>query len=330
MEIVWEGQRKWKADGAGDPALGIDARDNMGSMHLQKFLGWCGVLVSLSAGAVAFGQANETQLREQLVGQPLYLRGAWQENTLAFDGAGQPVKAFHAGALTLGGVNVTGVSLRGKRLTITGERVALVADAKGVLQRQTPSSSTLIVGSLMPKGKRIFKAKEEMKITVEADGQGSFDAALKVVFANGLAELATTVPSYWSCYAEGYFKQALPASEAEKTVKACVRGGDASDVKEGDPIDGVYVAPHILSSVPPTFPPESAELGVQGTIYVHCTVTLRGECEGYQVVQAVGGGVEESLLTYLYQAKFEPGKKDGVPVNADYEAQFRFARNKDE
>jgi hypothetical protein len=330
MEIVWEGQRKSKTEGAGDPALGIDARDIMGSMNPQKFLVWCGVVVSLCAGTVAFGQANETQLREKLVGQPLYLRGAWRENTLAFDGAGQPVKALNAGALTLGGVKVTGVSLRGKRLTISGERVALVADAQGLLQRQTPSSSTLIVGSLMPKDKRVFKAKEEMKITVEAHGEGSFDAALKVVFANGLADLGTTVPSYWSCYAEGYFKQALTASEAEKTVKACVRRGDASEVKEGDPIDGVYVAPRILSSVPPTFPPESAELGVEGTINVHCTVTLRGECEGYQVVQAVGGGVEESILTYLYQARFQPGEKDGAAVTADYEAQFRFARNKHE
>lgn len=293
-------------------------------MKLRK-LCWCGLFVSLCVGPKSYGQANETQLREKLVGQPLYLRGAWQENTLAFDAAGKPVKAASPGALTLGGVNVTGVSVRGKRLTISGERVGLVADAQGLLQRQTPSSSTLIVGSLMPQDKLVFKAKEEMKITVEADGERSFDAALKVVFANGLADLGRTVPPYWSCYAEGYFKQALPASEAEKTVKACVRRGDASEVKEGDPIDGVYVAPRILSSVPPTFPPETAELGVEGTISVHCTVTPGGECEGYQVVQAVGGGVEESMLSYLYQAKFEPGKKDGVPVSADYEARFRFA-----
>jgi TonB family protein len=306
----------------------MDVGDTVG-MKLQKLLGWCALLVSLGVGTIAFGQANETQLREKLVGQPLYLRGAWGENTLAFDGAGQPLKGASAGALTLGGVNVTGVSVRGKRLTISGERVALVADANGVLQRQTPSSSTLIVGSLMPKGKRVFKAKEEMKITVEADGAGSFDAALKAVFANGLAELATTVPSYWSCYAEGYFKQALPADEAQKTVQACVRREDLSQVNEGEPIEGGYVPPRMIRSEPPSFPPEASELGVQGTTYVHCTVTRNGVCEGYQVVQAVGGGVEESLLTYLYQAKFEPGTKGGIPVNADYEAEFRFKKNTD-
>ena len=178
--------------------------------------------------------------------------------------------------------------------------MALVADANDVLQRQTPSSSTRIFGSLMPKDKRVFKAKEEMKITVEADEQGSFDAALKVIFANGLADLGTTVPPYWSCYAEGYFKQEMPVSEARKTVQACLRRGDASEVKEGEPIEGKYVPPRMISSVRPSFPPEAAELGVQGTIHVHCRVTRGGVCDGYQVVQALGGGVDEAMLSYLY------------------------------
>ena len=298
-------------------------------MNLQRLLGWAGLFGSLFAGAAAFGQANEAQLREKLVGQPLYLRGAWRENTLAFDGAGKPVKAASPGALTLGGVNVTVISLRGKRLTISGERVALVADADGVLQRQTPSSSTVIFGSFMPKHKRVFKAKEEMKIMVEADGQGSFDAALKVVFANGLPELATSVPPYWRCYADGYFKQEMPMSEAQEVVQACVRRGGVSQVKEGDPVDGDFVPPRMMSSVPPSFPPEAAELGAKGTSHVNCTVTRQGVCEGYQVVQALGAGVDEAMLSYLYQARFEPGKKNGMPVSADYEGQFRFGADRD-
>ncbi len=287
------------------------------------------MVVSLCVGSAAFGQANEAQLRERLIGQPLYLRGAFRENTLAFDGAGKPVKTASPGALTLGGINVTGVSLRGKRLGISGERVALVADANGVLQRQTPRSSTVIVGSLMPKDKRVFKAKEEMKITVEADGQGSFDAALNMVFANGLAELATSVSPYWSCYAEGYFKREMPVDQAQKVVQECVRRGDSAQVKQGEPVEGEFVPPRMTSSVPPSFPPEAAELGVQGMSYVHCTVTRKGVCDGYQVVQALGAGVDEAMLSYLYQAHFEPGTKDGVPVSADYEGQFRFGSGGD-
>jgi TonB family protein len=298
-------------------------------MYLKKWLGWFGLLGSLCAGQAALGQANEAQLREKLVGQPLYLRGAWRENMLEFDGAGKPVKTASPGALTLGGVNVTGVSVRGKRLTISGERVALVADENGVLQRRTPSSSTVIFGSLMPRDKRVFKAKEEMKITVEADGTGSFDAALTVVFANGLKELATSVPPYWSCYAEGYFKQELPVSESQKTVQACVLRGDLSHVKEGDPIAGDYVPARMTSSVPPSFPPEAAELGAEGTSRIHCTVTRQGTCEGFQVVQALGAGVDEAMLSYLYQARFEPARKDGVPVSTDYDGRFRFGSDSD-
>jgi TonB family protein len=285
-------------------------------------LAW--LLLSFLATSNGSCQTSGTQLREKLVGQPLYLRGGWRENTLAFDGAGKPRSSASPGALTLSGVNVTDVSLRGKRLTISGERVALVADANGKLQRQTPSSSTVIFGSLMPKDKRVFKAKEEMKITVEADGQGSFDAALKVIFANGLADLATSVPAYWSCYAEGYFKEERSVSDARQIVEACVQRESASQVKAGEPVEGQFVAPRMTSSVPPSFPPEAAELGVRGTSEVQCMVTQKGVCDGYQVVQALGAGVDEAMLSYLYQARFQPATKNGVVVSADYEGTFRF------
>jgi hypothetical protein len=275
------------------------------------------------------GQATEEQLRERLVGQPLYLRGFWHEDTLAFDGAGEPTNSATPGPLTLSGVDVKSVTLKGKRLTISAERVALVAGPDGVLQRRTPSSSTLIFGSLMPKDKRVFHAKEEMKIMVEADAGGGFNTALKAVFANGLVELAASAPPYWSCYAEGYFKQSLPVSEAEKAVRACVRRKDLSEVKEGDRIEGEYVPPRLLSSDRPSFPAAASELGAEGTTHLHGTVTRKGVCVGFQVVQALGAGVDEAMLTYLYQAKFEPAMKDGFPVNADFEAKYRLEQRKE-
>jgi TonB family protein len=270
------------------------------------------------------GQATEAQLRERLVGRPLYLRGMWHDNVLVFDASGKPRRDTSVGPLTLSGVDVKSVSLKGKRLTLSAERVALVADANGVLQRQTPSSATLIFGSMMPKNKRVFHAKEEMKITIDAEEAGNFEPALKAVFADGLAEMAASIPPYWSCYAEGYFKQTLPADEARRVVRACVLRKSLSQVKEGEPMEGEYVPPRLLSSDKPTFPAEAGELGAEGTAQLHCTVTRKGVCVGFQVVQALGAGVDESLLGYMYQAKFEPGRKDGIPVNADYEAEYEF------
>jgi Gram-negative bacterial TonB protein C-terminal len=285
---------------------------------------WAVIMV---AGRAQVYAQDAVDWQQKLVGRPLYLRGLWRENTLAFDAAGKPVKSATPGSLTLSGVDVKSVNVKGRRLTILAERAALVADADGVLQRATPSSSTLIVGSLLPKDKRYFKAKEEMKITIDADAAGGFDTAIHAVFANGLAELATSVPPYWSCYAEGYFKQALPIAAAQKAVQDCVLRKDLSDVK-GELVEGDFVAPRMVSSEKPQFPAEAAELGASGVIHLHCTVTRKGASAGFQVVQALGAGVEEPLLMYLYQAKFEPGTKDGFPVNADYEAKYEFETTK--
>ncbi len=46
--------------------------------------------------------------------------------------------------LTLSGVDVTDIAINGKKLELRGDRVALVADANGRLQRQIPSDTTHI------------------------------------------------------------------------------------------------------------------------------------------------------------------------------------------
>ena len=151
--------------------------------------GW-GALVMVAGVSAPAQSASDWQSR--LVEHPLYLRGVWQENTLEFDALGKPMKAAHPGPLTLSGIEVTSVSVKGNAMVIHGSRVALVATADGRLERQTPESSTGIAFSL--RKNNVFKAKEEMKLTLHADAQGSFEGAVKAIFADGLKEFSTSVP----------------------------------------------------------------------------------------------------------------------------------------
>lgn len=289
-------------------------------MNLQSLLRFAAL--SLMVVATQASAQSESQLKERLIGQPLYLRGFWQGYSLSFDAAGKPTKPTTPGPLTLAGIDIRSVSISGKRLTLSGNRVALVADADGVLQRKTPMSYTRIAESLLPKDKRVFKSTQDIKITIDADQAGNFDPALAVVFANGLPDLATAAPPYWSCYAAGFFQPSVIPEQARKLVDACVARKDLSEVKTGDNIDGTYTPPRITQTEPPVFPHEASELGVRGITQLHCTVTRKGICVGFQVVRVIGAGIEEAMLTYLYQAHFEPAMKDGFPVNGSYDAKY--------
>jgi hypothetical protein len=279
-------------------------------MRKKRYLRWAMVLTFLFGMRAMKAQQNEAQLRERLVRQPLYLRGFWMGRELEFDGAGHlmgdPRKDGNVeGPVTLSGVDVTGVSVKGAVLTVHGERVALVADARGRLGRTGLFSTTSLVGTMLH---RRYKGKEEVKIIVRADQAGSFDPALKAVFANGLVELATSMPPYWSCYAQGYFAKDVPDVEAERIVNDCVQ--------RDTPSDGADSSPEMTHAVQPQGTREAAELGVSGESRVHIVVTGRGVPTRFQVVRAVGAGLDESTLQALAQSTFAPATKDGVPVAA--------------
>jgi TonB family protein len=249
--------------------------------------------------------------QSRLVEHPLYLRGFWQENTLEFDALGKPMKPAHPGPLTLSGMDVTSVSIKGKEMTIRGHRVALVATASGRLERQTPESSTGIAFSL--RKNNVFKAKEEMKVTIHADTQGSFEGPVKAVFADGLKEFSTSVPEYWSCYAQGYLAQDVPDQEAARTTSACLKtmGMDDEVLTSGD------FRPPQLGTMPQLhFPPEVFELGLSGRCVARVLIGKDGVPRALQVLRPVGAGLDEELLQAESRAQYRPATIDGVAVTA--------------
>jgi TonB family protein len=281
----------------------------------------CALVAAVLMGCVAGVRAQsdvESQLRERLVGRSLYLRGAWAGDSLEFDETGKAVGNPLVGPLTLSGVDVKSVRVKGKLMTIHAERVALVLGDKGRLERKAIYSTTLIVPSLRRGDGSKFKASEEMKLVLHSDATGSFDTALRVVFADGKAELATSVPAYWRCYAKGFFAQDVAQDVAQRTVDVCAR---SQSLPEDD--DEGYTPPE-MGEVTPQYTREAAEMGVEGLSRVQFVVGTRGLLLHFQIMRAVGAGLDESTIQALAAAHYKAAMKDGVPVAGNMEYRIKY------
>jgi TonB family protein len=247
---------------------------------------------------------------------------------LEFDERGHLRGASEVGPLTLNGIDVTGLSLRGKDLLIRGERVALIADVDGRLKRKAVHSTTILFGSLRRPPNNTFVANEEMTLIVHPDSAGGFDVAVETIFANGLADLSPSVPPYWRCYAEGFFGGELSMAEAKKAVSACV---ERRSLSHADPEHGVlegFSPPKIVATVPPRYNATAGELHVEGLCEVHFTVTDHGVPVGFQIVQALGAGLDEETLRAVSAFTFEPARRGPkrVPADLDFPLTYELKR----
>jgi TonB family protein len=288
------------------------------------------VVVSMASPVV--GQPPELEWNAQLVGRPLYLRGCWLANKLAFDGTGMLLGNSPVGPFTLSGVEVTSAAIEGHSLVIHGNRVALVAksDGKQGLERRAISSMTQIMPSLRRGDKNKFYASEEMRITVQPDPMGNFDGALAKIFADGLAELSASVPIYWKCYAASYFAPAVVSDDAEEKVEQCVStprdsSGNTEDGESAFNVGGSILPPTMTVQTPPRYSGIAGGMGIGGTAVVHIRIGTDGIPAGLQVVRAVGGGLDEEALQAASQDRFKPATRAGVAVPVNVNIDFRFA-----
>jgi TonB family protein len=219
------------------------------------------------------------------------------------------------GPLTLSGIDVSDISVKGKTLVLEAQRVALVAGKDGRLERRGLLSTTLMYGTMQKE----YRTKEMVKITIHADATGSFDAPLKAIFANGLADLAPSVPSYWRCYASGYFQEGVGSGDAQRVVADCV-----DQLGKLNPTSTEDSAPDMLTQPQPQGTREAAELGVAGESEVHIVVRPGGNPTDFQIVRAVGAGLDEATLQALSECRFKPATRNGVAVASGLAFSLRY------
>jgi TonB family protein len=139
------------------------------------------ILLTVASRAQVLTQAA---IEARLVKKPIYLHGAWKEDTLRFDSDGSFFGEHPTVPFTLAGMDVTGVVLSKETATLSGYRVAL---------------------EFLPGGPTRVLLGEVLTVVITAPANGDYAPALDKIFADGLADLTPSLPAFWQPYAKRAF-----------------------------------------------------------------------------------------------------------------------------
>jgi len=113
------------------------------------------------------------------------------------------------------------------------------------------------------------------------------------------------------------------AQEAWKTTNPRVE--TAAPAQAAVKVGGGVTAPALLWKLEPEYSEEARGLKYQGAVVVSIEVWPDGQAHNIKVVKSLGFGLDEKAIEAVQQWKFQPGKRDNVPVNvkATIEINFR-------
>ncbi len=189
--------------------------------------------------------------------KPLYLRGRWRDDNLHFDSAGQLLGKSDPITFTLCGFELKSLQVKHDKLILEGRRTGLeLSDHKQVRVRLnivTPERSDY----------------ESMRIEIAASPSGDYGPALDAIFANGLAELVPSMPSYWLPYALKNFTAIDSSSAPGSPVTNPPQQPADSSAEKPSHIGGGVVPPKLLSCKEPEFSHAARALKYSGVVVVH-------------------------------------------------------------
>jgi bla regulator protein blaR1 len=89
--------------------------------------------------------------------------------------------------------------------------------------------------------------------------------------------------------------------------------------------EGGMTAPKVLSMIQPDYTQEAKDAKIQGTVRLSVEVDTDGRAKNITVTTPLGAGLDQNAIGAVAAWRFEPGKKDGVPVKvlATIEVNFR-------
>jgi periplasmic protein TonB len=79
-------------------------------------------------------------------------------------------------------------------------------------------------------------------------------------------------------------------------------------------VGGGITAPHLIYGPEPEFSEEARKAKYQGAVVLEVIVGTDGRTHDIRVAQSLGMGLDEKAIEAIRQWKFEPSRKDGIPV----------------
>jgi TonB family protein len=275
---------------------------------------------------------TESDLRQQLVGKYLYLRGRYLDDALSFNERGELSGRSPQGSYTLSVLRIDSLNLSRHKLELRGVRYGL--HFLGAVTSQDSSAPVDHV-RITPRKKWVRISIARMKIvkppkkrkgarspqpplqppgatttTSPAYADTVLRQAIGNVFASTLDErMMAALPAWWRAYylaAEG------------KTGPDPLRPGvfRVSDVDRKPTLTGNLEAPSNQYA---------QDHGIAGIALYHATVGADGTPEDVTVARPIGFGLDENAVSAISTARFQAAMKDGkpVPVLLDLVVEFR-------
>ena len=305
------------------------------------------------------GGITEEQLRQMLVGKPLYLRGGYLDNNLSFDEHGKLDGHSPQGSYTLSAIQIDHVHLTKRKVELEGARYGLrflgqlaYEDPSKALERVriTPKKKEVRITIdreqvVLPKKKKEPKAEKVEKVkgkkdksAVAAASQPAIAAAPQAAPTAEAANPALTVtPAHTThtlkdaldqVFAQGLDDRMLAAMpEFWRFYYQAVAA--KSDYRPKDP--SIYRQSTVdkKAVLVTKFEPDSNEFaqaaGVAGISQYHVVVGPDGKVTEVAVSRPIGFGLDENAVEAIRKAQFQPAIKGGnpVPVLLDLDVPFR-------
>jgi protein TonB len=88
---------------------------------------------------------------------------------------------------------------------------------------------------------------------------------------------------------------------------------------------GKVTPPHVIHAPDPKYSREALKKRIQGTVVLWAVVEPDGTASRIRVQKSLGYGLDEQAIVAVKKWRFEPSKKDGIPVavQIDIEVNFR-------
>jgi TonB family protein len=89
-------------------------------------------------------------------------------------------------------------------------------------------------------------------------------------------------------------------------------------------VGGDVKSPKLVHYVEPAFSPNSKEAFVEGTVKISTVVTKMGDVTNPRVVSGLNAEEDRTAIEALKQWKFQPGTRNGQPVNVRVTVEINF------
>ena len=165
---------------------------------------------------------------------------------------------------------------------------------------------------------------ESMRIEIAASPSGDYGPALDAIFANGLAELVPSMPSYWQPYALKNFTVIDSSSAAATSATASAQEAAGSPDAKPRRIGGAIMPPKLLRSKEPEFSDAARGLKYSGTVLINFWLQPDGTVSHMSLVRPIGLGLDERALAAVQKYTFSPATMNGKPVLVELNVEVNF------